>query len=153
MRARPEARDPNSPHERWSAFQSDRIFHAPAARLLDLHAVHARESYAYRFDWAPPLLGGRLGACHGIELPFVFGAVLEPWLAPWVGVAPGARKLAHRVQEAWVAFARTGHPGHARLPYWPSYDTEKRQAMQLDRRCAVRPDYGRDALAFFSPAD
>ena len=148
-----DARDPHSPHERWSAFQSDRIFHAPAARLLDLHAVHARESYAYRFDWAPPLLGGRLGACHGIELPFVFGAVLEPWLRPWVGAAPGARKLAHRVQEAWVAFARTGHPGHGRLPYWPSYDTEKRQAMQLDRRCAVRPDYGRAALAFFSPGD
>jgi para-nitrobenzyl esterase len=148
----PEAREPHSPRERWSAFQSDRVFHAPAARLLDLHAVHGREAYAYRFDWAPPLLGTRLGACHGIELPFVFGAVLEPWLRPWVGgAAPGARKLAHRMQEAWIAFARTGHPGHPRLPYWPGYDTEKRQAMTLDRHCAVRPDYGRTALAFFSP--
>ena len=147
----PEARDARAPHERWSAFQSDRIFHAPAARLLDLHARNGREGYAYRFDWTLPFLGGRLGACHGIELPFVFGTVLEPWLRPWLGAAPGARKLAHRMQEAWVAFARTGHPGHARLPYWPAYDTEKRQAMTLDRHCLVRPDYGRSALAFFSP--
>lgn len=147
----PESRAPDAPRERWSSFQSDRFFVVPAARLLELHARNGGETYAYRFDWAPPFLGSRLGACHGIELPFVFGTMLEPWLRPALGAAPGARKLAHRVQEAWVAFARTGHPGHSRLPYWPAYDTEKRQAMHLERRSAVRPDYGRGALAFFAP--
>jgi para-nitrobenzyl esterase len=145
----PLARAPEAPHERWSAFQSDRIFHWPAARLLDLHATHSRETYAYRFDWAPPLNRARIGACHGIELPFVFGAILEPWARPLAGAASGSRKLAHRVQEAWLAFAKTGHPGHSGLPYWPPYDTEKRQAMQLARRCRAFPDYGRDALGFW----
>jgi len=143
-----ESRAPQAPHERWSAFQSDRIFHGPAAQLLDGHAARARETYAYSFAWAPPLIGGRIGACHGIELPFVFGAILEPWLRPWLGAAGGARKLAHRVQEAWLAFAKTGHPGHAGLPYWPTYDTEKRQAMRLARSCRIQPDYGRRALDF-----
>jgi para-nitrobenzyl esterase len=147
----PHGRSPEAPHERWSAFQSDRVFHWPAARLLDLHASHSREAYAYRFDWEPPMTRGRIGACHGIELPFVFGAILEPWLRPWALVSPGARKLSHRVQEAWLAFAKTGHPGHSGLPYWPPYDTEKRQAMQLARRCHAIPDYGRDALRFFEP--
>ncbi|MFI5316357.1 MAG: carboxylesterase/lipase family protein [Myxococcota bacterium] len=147
----PGARTPGAPHERWSAFQSDRVFHWPAARLLDLHAAHSRDTYAYRFDWAPPIVGGRVGACHGIELPFVFGTILAPWLRPWLGAAPGARKLSHRVQEAWLAFAKTGHPGHSGLPYWPPYDTEKRQAMQLARRCSAAPDYGRDALRFWQP--
>ena len=147
----PSARAPEAPHERWAAFQSDRIFHWPAARLLDLHASHSRDTYAYRFDWAPPIVGGRVGACHGIELPFVFGTILEPWLRPWLGASPGARKLAHRVQEAWLAFAKTGHPGHPGLPYWPPYDTEKRQAMELGRRCGAVPDYGRAALSFWQP--
>jgi para-nitrobenzyl esterase len=142
------ARAPEAPHERWAAFQSDRIFHGPAAHLLDSHAARSRETYAYSFAWAPPLLGGRLGACHGIELPFVFGAVLEPWMRPWLGLAGGARKLAHRVQEAWLAFAKTGHPGHAGLPFWPTYDTEKRQAMRLAGSCGIQPDYGRRALEF-----
>ncbi|HKC49554.1 MAG TPA: carboxylesterase/lipase family protein [Myxococcota bacterium] len=149
----PLARAPEAPHERWSAFQSDRVFTWPATRLLDLHASHSRETYAYRFNWAPPLAGGRIGACHGMELPFVFGAILEPWLRPVVGVAPGARKLAHRVQEAWLAFAKTGHPGHSGLPYWPPYDGEKRQAMQLGRRCAAFPDYGRDAARFWQSCE
>jgi para-nitrobenzyl esterase len=145
----PHSRAPEAPHERWSAFQSDRFFHWPAAQLLDLHASHSRETYAYRFDWAPPLAAGRIGACHGIELPFVFGAILEPWLGPWSLSAPGARKLGHRVQEAWLAFAKTGHPGHSSLPYWPRYDGEKRQAMRLGRRCQAFADYGRDALQFW----
>jgi para-nitrobenzyl esterase len=145
----PLARAPHAPHERWSAFQSDRIFHWPAARLLDAQASHSEATYAYRFDWAPPVVGARIGACHGIELPFVFGAVLEPWLRPWTISAPGVRKLAHRVQEAWLAFAKTGHPGHSGLPYWPRYDAEKRQAMQLGRRCSAISDYGGDALRFW----
>jgi para-nitrobenzyl esterase len=136
------------PAERWCAFQSDRVFHWPAARLLDAGATHSR-AYAYRFDWRPPLVGRRIGACHGIELPFVFGTVLETWLRPWAAAAPGARKLAHRMQEAWIAFAKTGHPGHSHLPFWPAYDREKRQAMRFDRRCKPFAHYGRDALAFW----
>ena len=26
----------------------------------------------YRFDWATPVFGGQLGACHALEIPFVF---------------------------------------------------------------------------------
>jgi len=140
------ARSPDAPHERWAAFQSDRIFHGPAAQLLENHATRSRGTYAYSFAWAPPLVGGRIGACHGMELPFVFGAILEPWMRPWLSVAGGAPKLAHRMQEAWIAFAKTGHPGHAELPYWPAYDTGKRQAMRLSRSCRVQPDYGGRAL-------
>jgi para-nitrobenzyl esterase len=148
----PRARLPAAPSERWSAFQSDRVFHWPAARMLDLHANHSRHCYAYRFDWSPPLVSARIGACHGIELPFVFGTVLETWLRPWASAAPGARKLAHRVQEAWLAFAKTGHPGHSRLPYWPTYDVHERSAMRFDRKCNTFQNYGREALDFWEPS-
>jgi carboxylesterase type B len=144
-----ESHAPDVPRERWVAFQSDRFFHAPAARLLDVHSARARSSYAYLFSWAPPFAKRPVGACHGMELPFVFGAVLEPWLRPWLGAAPGVRKLSHRMQEAWLSFAKTGHPGHPGLPYWPKYDAQKRQAMQLGRRCASFAGYGERALGFW----
>ena len=137
------------PRERWTAFQGDRIFHWPAARLLELQSHHSREIFAYSFTWSPLLLERQIGACHGMELPFVFGTILEPWLRPWLGAMPGARKLSHRMQEAWLAFARTGQPGHAGLDFWPAYDTEKRQAMTLGRRCAAMSGYADSALRFF----
>jgi para-nitrobenzyl esterase len=148
-RRAPEAHAPDAPRERWSSFQGDRVFHWPAARLLELAARHAREVFAYRFDWSPPFLRGPIGACHGIELPFVFGTILEPWLRPWLGAAPGARRVSHQMQEAWLAFARTGQPGHAGLPFWPAHDTERRQLMALGRRSRVEPGFADETLAFW----
>ena len=145
----PSARPRPDPRERWSAFQSDRIFHWPAARLLELARKHSPETFAYSFTWSLPLLERQIGACHGIELPFVFGTILEPWLRPWLGAMPGAIKLSHRVQESWIAFARTGQPGHAGVPFWPAYDTERRQAMVLGRRCRVATGYADSAQRFF----
>ena len=152
-RSAPHAKRASDTLERWSSFQGDRVFHWPAARLLELASRHSRETFAYSFTWSPPLLERQIGACHGIELPFVFGTILEPWLRPWLGAMPGARKLSHRMQEAWLAFAKTGHPGHAGVPFWPGYDTEKRQAMKFGRSCAVLPDYADSALRFFGAAD
>jgi para-nitrobenzyl esterase len=149
-RSAPHAKRPDDTRERWSAFQGDRVFHWPAARLLELASRHSRETFAYSFTWSPPLLGRQIGACHGLELPFVFGTILEPWLRPWLGAMPGARKLSHRMQESWLAFAKTGHPGHAGVPFWPAYDTEKRQAMKFGRNCAAIPNYAESALRFFS---
>ena len=148
-RRAPDAHAPDAPRERWSSFQGDRVFHWPAARLLELQARHAREVFAYRFDWSPPLLRGPIGACHGIELPFVFGTILEPWLRPWLGAVPGARRLSHQMQEAWLAFARSGQPGHAGLPFWPAHDTERRQLMAFGRRSRVEAGFDGAVLDFW----
>jgi para-nitrobenzyl esterase len=44
------------------------------------------------------------------------------------------------VQDAWIAFARTGDPGHAGLPEWPAYDPERRATMLLGDACRVDED-------------
>jgi len=57
-----------------------------------------------------------LGACHVIELPFVFDQLQLPALAGprgMLGTAPVPAELASRVHRAWIDFATTGNPGWA----------------------------------------
>jgi para-nitrobenzyl esterase len=96
-----------SARTRWSAYQTHRVFTAPADRLAELQAVHA-PTYAYLFTWSPPLLRGRIGSCHALEVPLVFGTFRHPLLrALYLG---GATSTAAALQRAWLAFARTGAP-------------------------------------------
>jgi para-nitrobenzyl esterase len=95
------------------------VFHGPARRLAEAHAGAAGRgrTYAYDFAWRSPACGGRLGACHGLELPFVFDTLAtatgpDGLLGPRADDPPQA--LADRMRDAWVAFARDGDPG------WPS---------------------------------
>jgi para-nitrobenzyl esterase len=48
---------------------TDLFFRAIARRTAELHRGR---SWLYEFDWRSPALGGKLGAAHAIELPFVF---------------------------------------------------------------------------------
>ena len=111
-----------SPATRWACLQTDRIFRAPAVRLADVHAQSSDAgTYAYLFDWRPPLVGARVGSCHGLELPFVFGTLRAPGVRQVLGATRTARDLSRDMQQAWLAFAHTGDPGHEHLPDWPRY--------------------------------
>jgi len=96
-----------SPRARWAAYQTHRVFTAPADRLAELQSAHA-PTYAYLFTWSPPLVRRRVGACHAIEVPLVFGTFRHPLLRGlYLG---GASAAAASLQRAWLAFARTGCP-------------------------------------------
>jgi para-nitrobenzyl esterase len=96
-----------SPRARWAAYQTHRVFTAPAARLAELQSAHA-PTYGYLFTWSPPLVRSRVGACHAIEVPLVFGTFRHPLLRGlYLG---GASAAAAALQRAWLAFARTGCP-------------------------------------------
>jgi para-nitrobenzyl esterase len=125
------------PGELWFAIESDRTMRHPAMVLAGLQSAHQRDTYAYLFTWPSPALGGLLGSCHALDLPFVFGTLGHPMFRPFAGKGPEARALAERMQDAWIAFARTGRPDHAGLPEWPGYDVSSRRTMILDRRCRV----------------
>jgi len=104
-----EALPNSSARTRWGAYQTHRVFLAPAERLVAAQAVHA-PTYSYLFSWSPPLLRRRIGACHALEVPLVFGSFQHPLLrALYLG---GARAAARELQRAWLAFARTGRPAH-----------------------------------------
>ena len=50
-----------------------------------------------------------------------------------------AQVLADQMSEAWLAFARDGHPGSPRIPEWPRYDTT-RATLIFDIDCRVESD-------------
>jgi para-nitrobenzyl esterase len=125
------------PRELWFAIESDRHFRWPAAQLAEAHARRQPRTYAYLFTWESPALGGALGACHALEVPFVFGCVSDGVLAELVGDPPGARSLSERMQEAWLAFARSDAPAHPGLGEWPAYEGERRATMILGAECGL----------------
>jgi para-nitrobenzyl esterase len=140
---------PRWPAAAWSAFQGDRVFRWPAARLADLHSAHERETYAYLFDWSPWLVRARVGACHAIEIPLLFGTFRHPLVRPIYGANRGVRLLARSLQEAWCAFARDGDPNHGAFPEWPAWDARRRTLMRIGAKSAAEETPDPDALRFW----
>lgn len=137
--------------ERWAAFQGDRVFHYPATRLADVQSDHQERTYAYLFEWVPPLVGRALGSCHGLELPFVFGGVRTALMRAGLVTNPSAQRLCDRMQDAWIAFARNGEPGHEGLPDWPAYSRFCRYTMTLREQCSLREDPHHKGRQFWEP--
>ena len=117
-----------SAYERFNAMMTDKAFTVPAIRMLEAHAAHA-PVYGYRFDWRSKLLGGMLGACHALELGFVFGTYNEKLAGTFFGTGPVADALSSTMMDAWVAFARTGNPMTGSTGAWPCYDSTARETM------------------------
>lgn len=71
-------------------------------------------TYLYHFTRVPPRgPATRLGAFHGLEIPYVFG--LAPKLP---GTDATDRALSAAMSGAWVRFAATGDPNGGALPAW-----------------------------------
>jgi len=132
-----------TPGDLFFAIETDRVYRVPAVRLAEAQHRHQRHTYAYLVTWPSPMAGGSLGACHGIDLPFVFGTVDTRGGRAFVGESPAAAVLSGQMMDAWIAFARGGDPNHAGLPAWPAFDSDRRSTMVFDDPCAVASDPGR----------
>ena len=122
-KARTERGQPVEPAALYMAIESDRIFRIPATRLAEAQSAQQPSTYLYRFDWESPALNGALGACHAVELPFVFGTHGGRGGEMFSGHGPEADAMAARTMDAWLSFARHGSPSHDGLPAWPAYET------------------------------
>jgi para-nitrobenzyl esterase len=135
-KARADRGAPSEPRDVLYAIETDHIFRVPCTRLLEAQSAHQPDTYGYLFTWPSPALGGALGSCHALEIPFVFGKLGLPAMDVYAGAGPDAVRLSERMQDAWVAFARTGRPAHADLEPWPAYG-EARATMLLGAACSV----------------
>ncbi|MXP46031.1 carboxylesterase family protein [Altererythrobacter luteolus] len=107
------------PGEAMTRAMSDLVFRWPARQFAK---AHRGRSWVYEMDWRSTACEGELGACHGIELPFVF-KTLESVSGPRgiAGEAPPS-ELADRIHGLWVDFAREGalpwEPANGDLPVY-----------------------------------
>ena len=107
---------------------NDLVFRWPARRLAE---AHRGRTWFYEFDWRSSAFGGELGACHGLELPFVFDTLASATGPQGLAGEDPPQALATRVHKLWVDFASSG-----RLP-WPEFDADSRLVYQLERGEAV----------------
>jgi para-nitrobenzyl esterase len=121
----------------WQALQTARVFHVPSAHLAEAQRAGGGSAHSYLVTWRAAAARRALGACHAIEIPFVFGNTTHPIARPLTGLRADAERLSRQIQGAWVAFARTGAPGHGGLPAWPRYSADHRATMVLGRECRL----------------
>ncbi|WP_032393150.1 carboxylesterase/lipase family protein [Rhodococcoides fascians] len=112
------------------AAMTDWFFRIPVIRIAEARSGSA--TYMYEFAWPSPSYEGKLGACHAIEIPFVFDNLAEGTGGLLLGPNP-PQKLADRTHRAWVDFVTAGDPG------WAPYGSE-RTVMTFDEDSASVQD-------------
>jgi para-nitrobenzyl esterase len=120
-----------SPSDLYFEIATDIAMRNKAVQHADRRAVTGAKTYMYRFDWRSPLFGGKYGAVHGIDIPFVFN---QPDSLGAVGPDPAKVALARAVSRAWARFSWTGNPNHPGLPTWPQYTSSHRWTMLFDKK-------------------
>jgi para-nitrobenzyl esterase len=122
------------------AAMTDMVFRHPATQLAEAQLAHTADVHLYRFDRPSTAMGGILGACHVIDIPFVFDNLDRGGVEMLLGgVDDATRRLATRTSAAWASFARHGSPATPDLD-WPAYDTDGRATCVLDRTPRVDHD-------------
>lgn len=98
----------------------DRIFGAPSRQWAEYAARAGRKAYLYRFDYAPTEC---FGACHCIELPFVFGTLCAFQDAPMLHADPASHMegLVDTMQRQWIDFIRGGAPETSVFPHLTTF--------------------------------
>jgi para-nitrobenzyl esterase len=147
-----EAHADRSEARAWIDVIGDVVFRIPVIRLAEAQAAHA-PVYLYRFDRASTAFGGRLGAAHATELPFVWNRLDLPMSRLLLGEDVAASQpLATAMHARWTQFLRTGDPNPAgsSLPQWPRYDAARRATLLLDDESKIVDDPGGDTRELWS---
>ena len=123
------------PHQLHEAVNSDWLFRMPSLHLAQAQHDAGGRAHVYELAWPAPGMGGILGACHGLDVPLIFGNLDRGQPAALIGDGPRseAEALSALMRGAWTRFAVDGDPG------WPAYDSEQRLAQVYDAQPRVAP--------------
>ena len=113
--ARHRAADPSATPERLRLrIAGDAMFGEGTRHFADACAQAGVDTFSYEFTWRSDALDGRLGSCHLMELPFVFGNTRLPALHgsnALLGRTPAPPGLVASIHQSWVRFVASGDPG------------------------------------------
>ncbi|NKY31833.1 carboxylesterase/lipase family protein [Nocardia speluncae] len=113
--------------------QADWFYTIPGLRLADARTSAPGATYLYEFAWRSPQFDGQLGACHFLEVPFVFDRLHDRRMQ-WITGPNPPQQLADLMHRTWVQFAHTGRAN------WAPYETTRRTTMRMDLRPAAVDD-------------
>ncbi len=106
------------PGELYEVVRSDWLFRMPSLKLAEAQLAAGGRVHLYELTWPAPGMGGMLGACHGLDVPLVFGNLAVGQPALLIGEpGPDAEELSRQMRDAWTSFAIDGDPG------WPGFET------------------------------
>lgn len=113
----------------FAAVITDVVFRDDSMRIAAANAAAGAPTHVYEFGWRSEVPD--LGACHVVEIPFVFDKLSEAH--PLTGPNP-PQPLADDVHRAWVDFATHGDPG------WAPFGTDRQVRMFDFPSSATVPD-------------
>ncbi|MBN1662119.1 MAG: carboxylesterase/lipase family protein [Deltaproteobacteria bacterium] len=144
-----EGKLPTDPQNILDAVTTDSRFRIPALLLAEAQSRHQSRVFSYLFTYQSPALGGRVGACHGLEVPFLFGSLGEKERLVFPKRSAETDILSNNMVDAWTSFARTGNPSHAGMPTWLPFDPVRRNTMILDTEIKLAEDpFGQERKAW-----
>lgn len=130
---------------------SDWLFRMPSLHLAQAHAASGGRTFLYELAYPAPADPDGLGACHGLDIPLIWGlpeqvevagAAAEGLTAMLVGPDPPEEfsALGEVMRREWLTFAAGGDPG------WPAYGTERRLTRVYHQPPAVDPYPGETSM-------
>ena len=123
------------PEELYEVVRSDWLFRMPSLHLAEAQLEAGGRAHLYELTWPAPGMGGVLGACHGLDVPLVFGNLTTGQTAMLIGdVSPEAAALSTQMRTAWVDFATNGDPG------WPTFDTGATRLFDREPEVTAYPE-------------
>lgn len=122
-------------HEMWrmAEFYNEVMFRLPAVRQAEGHTKNGGKAYMYY--WTQPSSMRFRGACHAVELAYVFQ---NPQETIFTG-KPADPDLTKQVGTMWANFARTGDPSVPGLD-WSAYDDKQRSTAIISLSPHIKSD-------------
>ena len=122
-------------HEMWrmSEFYDEIMFRLPAIRQAEYHSVNGGNVYMYY--WTQPSAIPYRGACHAVELAYVFGNTEN---TIYTG-AVADEHLSQEVMQMWANFARCGNPSTESFK-WSKYNVTHRKTAVLCKKLRMEED-------------
>ena len=120
--------------DRFFAVETDASLFIPAARLAEAHARHQPRTFMYRFTFPSPMMGGKLAACHALDVAFALGNTDR--VPHFAGDGAATRRVSEAMMAAWSGFAKTGDPSPPDEA-WPRYEPERRTTLIIDDPCGL----------------
>jgi para-nitrobenzyl esterase len=141
-----------STNDVYDAIATDLHFRIPTVRVADAHVRHEPRTYRYVLSWPSPQFGPMFGTPHAMEIPLVFATYRKPPMPFFLGTRPSLAQMSDKIQDVWIAFARTGNPSTAATGPWPAYTRRERVRMTLGDTCSPEIDLAPEELAFWHDA-